>query len=220
MAEKYIVSGANFELAPTRHSLLDRLRDLDDHDSWQEFFDTYWKLIYCAALKSGLPDDEAEDVVQETIIGIAHKMEKFQYEPEKCSFKGWLMHVTRRRIIDHLRKGQTRPQSVGGWTSPDDTSTGEPALQIPDRAAETAFERIWDDEWQKNLVDAAMERVKRKVKPEHYQIFHLNSVKNMPARDIAILTGVSTAKVYVVQHRVARLVKREVEAISRQRPRI
>jgi hypothetical protein len=26
------------------------LRDLDDQTSWREFFDTYWKLIYGAAL--------------------------------------------------------------------------------------------------------------------------------------------------------------------------
>ena len=37
------------ELAPTRLSLLERLRDMDDRASWQEFFDTYWKLIYLAA---------------------------------------------------------------------------------------------------------------------------------------------------------------------------
>src|SRR6185369_14809509 len=82
------------ELAPTRHTLLERLRDLDDHASWQEFFDTYWKLIYCAAIKFGLPHADAEDVVQETVIGVARRMETFRYEPEKCSFKGWLMHIT------------------------------------------------------------------------------------------------------------------------------
>src|SRR3954462_12547982 len=96
------------ELAPTRATLLERLRNLDDHASWQDFFDTYWKLIYCAAVKSGLSDHEAEEVVQETVIGVARKMETFRYEPQICSFKGWLMHVTRRRIIDHLRKRRTQ----------------------------------------------------------------------------------------------------------------
>jgi RNA polymerase sigma-70 factor (ECF subfamily) len=200
------------ELVPTRRTLLERLRDLDDHDSWQEFFDTYWKLIYCAAVKAGLSDSEAEDAVQETIIGVARRMPEFRYEPGVCSFKGWLMHVTRRRIIDHLRKRQTRQAQP----LPSDTATQELGLQIPDTAAERAFAEVWEQEWEKNLVDAALERVKRVVKPEHYQIFYLHSVKNMPARDIGQLLGVSAAKVYVVKHRLARLVKQAARRLERE----
>ena len=204
------------ELAPTRQSLLGRLRDLDDAVSWQEFFDTYWKLIYASAIRFGLSDDEAEEVVQETVIGVARKMESYRYEPETCSFKGWLMHITRRRIIDRLRRRQTKRRSF--VPLPDDpatTITGG-TLQIPDEAAARAFEGLWDEEWQKNLIDAAMEKVKRKVPAKQYQIFYLHSVKNMPASDIARLLGISTAKVYVVRHRVGRMVKREVELIQKR----
>ena len=202
------------ELAPTRQSLLERLRDLEDHAAWQEFFDTYWKLIYCAAIKGGLSDDEAEDVVQEAVIGVARRMESFRYDPQICSFKGWLMHITRRRIIDRLRKRQTRPQAF--VPLPADTHTSDSEPQIPDTVAERAFEEIWDGEWQKNLVDAALERVKRKVSGEHYQIFYLHGVKNMAARDIGQLMGVSATKVYVIHHRVARLVKREIQTLTKR----
>ncbi|HEY5912304.1 MAG TPA: sigma-70 family RNA polymerase sigma factor [Verrucomicrobiae bacterium] len=213
MASARPFSGPGDELVPTRRTLLERLRDLDDHLSWQEFFDTYWKLIYCAALKSGLSDSEAEEVVQETVIGVARRMETFRYEPRECSFKGWLMHITRRRIIDHLRKRQTRPDA---WVPlPGDTATTDLGLQVPDAAAERAFQGLWDEEWRKNLVDAALERVKARVQPEHYQIFYLHSVKNMPARQIGELLGATAAKVYVVRHRIGRLVKRELEALAR-----
>lgn len=200
------------ELAPTRQSLLERLRDLDDAAAWQEFFDTYWKLIYASAIRFGLSDNEAEDVVQETVIGVARKMDTFQYQPQTCSFKGWLMHVTRRRIIDRFRKRQ--PNRHLPLPSDTDTTGGEGPLQIRDDAAEQAFEGLWNEEWQKNLIDTAMERVKSKVPPKQYQIFYLHSVKNMPGRDISKLLGVSTAKVYVVRHRIGRLVKREVEILA------
>jgi RNA polymerase sigma factor (sigma-70 family) len=207
------------ELAPTRLSLIERLRDLDDQGSWQEFFDTYWRLIYCAAVKGGLPDNEAEDVVQETIIGIARNMENFRYEPEVCSFKGWLMHVTRCRIIDHLRK---RPSAKYSFVPlPNDTHTGEDEPKEPEALvlgspSEQEFENLWDEEWKKNLVDAAMERVKRRVSPEQYQIFYLHSVKGMLARDIAKLFGASLAKVYVSRHRVARMIKNEARLLERK----
>jgi RNA polymerase sigma-70 factor (ECF subfamily) len=216
MALPHRSSDPEGELAPTRETLLERLRDLDDHASWQEFFDTYWKLIYCAAIKLGSSDQEAEEVVQETIIGVARKMETFRYDPQTCSFKGWLMHITRRRVIDRLRKRQTHPAATAALAG--DTTTGGASWQIADTAAEQAFESMWDEEWEKNLMDAALERVKRKVAPEHYQIFYLHGVKNMPARDIAQLLGASTAKVYVVRHRVARMVRREVQTLARRRP--
>jgi len=44
---------------------------LEDHDGWQEFFDTYWRLIYDVALKAGLNEAEAEEVVQETLTSVA-----------------------------------------------------------------------------------------------------------------------------------------------------
>jgi len=216
MAKSRLVSDAD-ELAPTRLSLIERLRDLDDQGSWQEFFDTYWKLIYCAAVKGGLPDNEAEDVVQETIIGIARNMENFRYQPEVCSFKGLLMHVTRCRIIDHLRKTPSGKYSfvpLPNETKTEEDAESEPQELVLGSASERDFEDLWDEEWKKNLVDAAMERVKRKVTPEHYQIFYLHSVKGMLGRDIAELFGASLAKVYVIRHRVARMIKQEVRTLE------
>jgi hypothetical protein len=71
---------------------------------WKDFFDTYWKLIYETALKAGLTDDEAQDVVQEVIIEVARQTPKLNYDPAKGSFKAWLLHLTRWRIADKLRK--------------------------------------------------------------------------------------------------------------------
>ena len=213
MAKSHFVSDPG-ELAPTRISLLERLRDLDDQSSWQEFFDTYWRLIYCAAVKAGLSDADAEDVVQETIIGISRNMENFRYEPEVCSFKGWLMHVTRNRIVDHLRRTGARKNSFvpleGG------TKTDEIENISFEAASQKVFEGLWDEEWRKNLIEAAMDRIKQRVAPEHYQIFYLSSVKEMPVRDVGELLGVSLPKVYVVRHRVARLIKQEVRMLERR----
>jgi len=59
---------------PTRQSLLGRLKDWNDQESWQVFFDTYWRLIYNTAMKAGLNDAEAQDVVQETILSVSKKV--------------------------------------------------------------------------------------------------------------------------------------------------
>ena len=88
----------------TRQSLLSRLKDWEDHESWRDFFDTYWRLIYGLAVKSGLTNTEAEDVVQETLLAVAKEMPDFKYDPARGSFKGWLLEITRRRIANQVRK--------------------------------------------------------------------------------------------------------------------
>ena len=198
------------ELLPTRRSLIERLRDLGDQPSWREFFDIYWKLIYGAAIRAGLSDQEAEDVVQETVIGVSRKLESFRYDPSVCSFKGWLMHVTRCRIADQFRR--RRPQNVP-LAAPRADTTAETTLNLHDPAADV-LEGIWNEEWQKNLVDVAMDRVRRQANPEHYHIFHLHAVKGLGVRDVAKLTGASLPKVYVTYHRIAKLVKAEVRRLE------
>ena len=88
----------------TRRSLVERLGDWRDQKNWQEFFETYWKLIYSVAVKAGLTEAEAQDVVQETVITVAKRVEGLKYDPALGSFKGWLLHITRWRIADQFRK--------------------------------------------------------------------------------------------------------------------
>jgi len=101
---RYNIGMKSGGLAPTRRSLVDRLANWDDQKRWQEFFDTYWKLIYSTARKSGLTDAEAQEVVQETVITVAKKIDKLKYDPAIGSFKGWLLQITRWRIVDQFRK--------------------------------------------------------------------------------------------------------------------
>ena len=88
----------------TRASLLGRIKSWEDADSWEDFTQTYWKLIYGVARQSGLTDDEARDVVQETLLGVARKIHEFESSPERGSFKNWLLNLTRWRIVDQFRK--------------------------------------------------------------------------------------------------------------------
>jgi len=208
-----IVNSQTEEFIPTRYSLLSRLQDWDDQESWKDFFDTYWRLIYSIALKSGLTDAEAQDVVQETVICVARDIGKFKRDPKLGSFKGWLRNLTRWRIADQLRK--RNPNAVGEEASSNgSTSLMDPA-ELPD-PVDADLEHIWEAEWQSNLMEAALERVKRRVKEEHYQMFDLNVVRQWPATRVANTLEVSVAQVYLAKHRILALLKREVRMLEKQ----
>jgi RNA polymerase sigma factor (sigma-70 family) len=212
---------------PTRRSLLSRLRDWDDRASWQEFFDTYGRLIYQTARKSGLTDAEAQDVVQETIILVARKMPAFKYDPALGSFKGWLRMLTRRRIEKQLRKrlpgaGGTGPALVeveGMGRSLQGAGAGNPRTatieRIPDPGG-TDYEGQWDADWEQNLWAAAVAQVKRQVKPKQYQMFDLYALKEWPVGEVARALNVSVALVYLNKHRVGARIRRELERLRKE----
>src|ERR1043165_1135431 len=131
---------ATLDSIPTRQSLLKRLKVLENRESWQEFFETYWSLIYSTATRPGLSDSEAQDVVQETVICVARSMRNFDYDPRIGSFKAWLRKLTRWRITDHVRKRNAGPIPMANFEA--DLSH---LLEIPDES-DSAFISSWDEE--------------------------------------------------------------------------
>lgn len=202
----------NSEFIPTRRSLLSRLRNVDDADSWRDFFDTYWKLIFNAAVKSGLTSAMAEDVVQDTVITVARKMPEFRYDPAKGSFKGWLLRTTKWRILDHIRKNERHAACEPITAAAEEFG---PIENVPDPVSEL-LDTLWDQEWQQNLMDAAEQRIKRRVKPKHYQVFELHVLKQWPVAKVAKELKVNSAEVHLIKHRVGKLIKTEVERLERE----
>jgi len=198
-------------LPATRRSLVDRLANWDDQRRWQDFFDTYWKLIYSAARKSGLTDSEAQEVVQETVITVAKKIDKLHYDPALGSFKGWLLQITRWRIADQFRKRDSMQTQREHSEEDRKTATIErlPDLNVVD------LDVLWEREWQENLFDAAIARVKKKVDPKQFQIFDCYVRKEWPAQKVAAQLRVSVGQVYLTRHRVSALIKREVKTLER-----
>jgi RNA polymerase sigma factor (sigma-70 family) len=196
---------------PTRRSLLIRLKDLDDQESWKDFFDTYAKLIYGVAIKTGLSDTEAQEVVQETVIAVSKNIGEFEYDRTKGTFKSWLLHTARWRINDQLRKRQREGGAFGvGHKTTTRTSTVE---RVADPAGFN-LEAIWDQEWERNIFDAAIARVKRKVRAKQYQIFDLYVVKQWPVQKVARTLGVNIGRVYLAKHRVSALIRKEVKLLE------
>ena len=104
--ERPLANDPNWKAAyqKTRRSLIERLDNWEDQKTWDEFYKTYWRLIYSVATRAGLRSEEAFDAVQETILSIAKQSKHKKYDPDAGSFKSWLMNMTRWRIAEQCRK--------------------------------------------------------------------------------------------------------------------
>jgi RNA polymerase sigma-70 factor (ECF subfamily) len=196
----------------TRKSLIARLENWEDQRTWDEFYQTYWRLIYSVGLKAGLRSDEAFDVVQETILSIAKQSRKQLYDPKQGSFKTWLMNMTRWRINDQFRRRKKDTAMAGNeWNE-------ERKTAVIDRFEDPSgdlLERMWNVEWKKNLADAALARVKGQVSPKQYQIFDYYVVREWDAKKVQAHLGVSMAQVYLAKHRVGAVLKRELVKLEK-----
>jgi RNA polymerase sigma-70 factor (ECF subfamily) len=197
--------------AKTRKSLIARLDNWEDQKTWDEFYQTYWRLIYSVAIKAGLRPEEAFDCVQETILSIAKQSKKKLYDPEQGSFKTWLMNMTRWRINDQFRKRKKDTAMTGGeWD--DDRKTA-----VIDRVEDPngdVLSRLWDVEWKKNVADAALARVKAQVSPKQYQIFDFYVIRQWDAQKVQEKLNVSMAQVYLAKHRVGAVLKKELAKLE------
>jgi RNA polymerase sigma-70 factor (ECF subfamily) len=202
---------------PTRSSLLRRVKDTQDQQSWQEFYDVYRKLVFGFALKAGLTEDEAQEVVQDTFVSAAKHLPAFRYDPKICSFKTWLLNLSAWRVQDQLRKRQSPGAAQADQARPkmsDDPSRTATIERVPDQAG-SQLEAIWDKEWRTILLDAALVAVKTRVEAKQWQIFDLCALKEWSVQDVTKALGVSAARVYLAKHRVSALVKKEVKKLEK-----
>lgn len=164
----------------------------------------YWGLLYATAIKAGLNDSEAQDVVQDTIILVLKKMKEFSYDPAVDSFKGWLLYLTRKRIaLEYRRRARRRSRNP---------VSEEPIAEIEAIAdpAGPGLEKVWDEEWNQTMWNAAIGRVKAQLGLKQFQMFDLYVIKERPATEVAQALGVTVAQVYLAKHRVSALVKHEL----------
>ncbi len=190
----------------TRHSLLNRLAECDDQAGWREFFERYWRLIYGFARKAGLGDADAQDIVQEVMLSVAKSVGDYRKQ-QGGSFKGWLLTIVRRRMADHWRAKLPKqqltvalPENISSLASDDD-----------------ALDRIWQEEWQSRLFEAAAQLVQQRVGARNFLIFDMLVRQEIPLKDVCRSLGVGAPQAYLAKHRVSRLMKQEVAKLREGR---
>ena len=154
------------------------------------------------------------------IIRLAKKMPDFKYDPAR-SFKGFLLHETGYRIKEQFRKRHAERQAPGRQL--DGTTRTATIERIPDPAG-PVLEEVWNAEWEKNLFDRAIQKVKGQIREgkangRQYQLFDLYVIKQWPPQKVAETMGVKIGQVFLAKHRIAALIKKEIKSLEKLEPR-
>ncbi|MCA9051615.1 MAG: sigma-70 family RNA polymerase sigma factor, partial [Planctomycetaceae bacterium] len=100
----------------TSLTMLQGMRD-NDPAQWARFVDLYSGLVYEWCRRSGIPQHDAADVVQEVFRAVAGSISEFRRDQNHASFHGWLWAITRHKSMDHFRAKAGQPHALGGSTA-------------------------------------------------------------------------------------------------------
>lgn len=75
-----------------------------------ELYDRFGSLVYRLAYQSMPTRDEAEDAVQEVFVRLWKTADR--YDPARAALVTWVLLITRRHLVDRLRRKQSRIKPV------------------------------------------------------------------------------------------------------------
>lgn len=141
-----------------------------DAGAIQQCIDLYGGLVWTMARRRGLAPEDAEDLVQEVFIDLWKGADRF--DPALASEKIFVAMITRRRLIDRLRREQRRPP------------TQAIALEDEDYAGQD-LERL------ENSVEAALAaKALSQLKPQERNVLLLSTYHGLSHGQIAEHTGI------------------------------
>ncbi|MBL9115598.1 MAG: sigma-70 family RNA polymerase sigma factor [Verrucomicrobiaceae bacterium] len=180
----------------TRRTLLLRIRTPDDGGAWTEFVGLYEPLLRKYVLLRGVPLQDVEDVVQEVLKTVTQAIRKFEYDPERGTFRDWLFIVCRSHVTKYRRQNRT------------ESFANEKVLE--ELAAEEK-QADWDVEYRRRMFEWATERVRPLVQEKTWNAFWLTAVDDKSGPEVAATLGMSVGAVHVAR---SRIIARMREAIA------
>ena len=182
----------------TRQSLIVRISDSGDDESWAEFVRIYGPFIYAIGRRRGLQDADACDLVQDVMREVARSIPG--YEPSKGRFRSWLGVITRRmtmRILDNHRQPAL---GTGGSTN----------IALLSGLSSDEAEADWEQAHRQQVFRWAAERVRRDFNEATWRAFWLTAVEGVPAQEAAEACGMTVSAVYMSKSRVTSRIRERV----------
>jgi RNA polymerase sigma-70 factor (ECF subfamily) len=184
----------------TSTTLLARLRQVPaDQAAWGEFTERYGRKIYGWCRQWNLQEADAQDVTQMVLLKLVEKMQTFVYDPSR-SFRAWLRTVARHAWSDYWDGRAARAVASGGTNAAQMLSTVE--------AREDLMKRL-EDEFDREVLDEAMSRVRQRVIPRTWRAFEMMAMEGRSGAETASALGMKVATVFVAKSKVNKLLQEE-----------
>jgi RNA polymerase sigma-70 factor (ECF subfamily) len=181
-------------MSDTSASLLDRLRQAPDAALWQRLVDIYSPLIQAWLRRQGLPEQDADDVVQEVLAVVVRKLPQFQRKEQTGAFRSWLRKITVNCLRDHWRSRRGRPAASG------DSDLQAIFDQLEDPHSDLS--RLWDQEHDRHVTQRLLEVIRPRFEPATFRAFQRVALEGASPDLVAAELGITVNAVFIAKSRV------------------
>jgi RNA polymerase sigma-70 factor (ECF subfamily) len=176
-----------------------------DAECWNAFVDRYAPKIYSWCRQRGLQEADAEDVTQEVLGQLVHKLRTFTYDPHKGKFRGWLKTLTHHAWSDYMEKRRR----IGGRPADPEVLARLERLEAREDLL-TALAEVFDLE----LLAEARARVQLTVSSRDWEIFQALAIEGRPGPAVARELGMTVTAVLMAKSRIQKKLRKEIRRLE------
>ncbi len=192
-------------MTETSLSLLDRLSDNSDSQSWQRLAELYSPLLRQWLRRYDVQDSDADDLIQDVLLVVARELPEFRHNRRRGAFRSWLRKILANRLQNFWRARKHRPVATGH------SHFAEQLGQLQDD--ESGFSRIWDEEHDRYVMAHLLKRSEDKFAPATWDAFRKLMIDGAPAEQVAEDLGISKNAVYIAKSRVLAVLRQDAAGL-------
>ncbi|MDD7987349.1 sigma-70 family RNA polymerase sigma factor [Lentisphaera marina] len=191
----------------TRYTLLDRLKNDDDQEAWEDFKAYYDPFILIMLSKFNIAHDDKDDLVQEILLSLWKSLKQFKPDENRAKFRTWFSQIIYCRSMDFYRKKSSSDKKVESLTK-DPTAL--------ESFTEPEIEKIFQKEWEAHIVNVALENISPMFSGKAIDVFKM-AMKNTETNTIAKSFDLKTNTVIQLKNRVKNRLVKEIQTLKSER---
>jgi len=191
----------------TRATLIQRVQNQHDEQSWEEFVRVYRRYIYAIIRSMNISEHDTEDILQQVLINLWNSLPKMDYNKIN-RFRSWLSTVTKNCVTDFIRK-RIREANRLEKASKDDTLTYLKAIRLPE------IDNIAEREWEIHLTNMALENIGSLFSGKAVDAFRL-TLEGKSVEEIAKELDLKENSVYRLKNRVKERLIQEIRHLREE----
>jgi RNA polymerase sigma-70 factor (ECF subfamily) len=178
----------------TSHTLLDRLSQGGDEESWQILVDLYSPLLRTWLLRYDVSPADCDDLIQEVLLVVVRELPAFRHNQRTGAFRAWLRQI----MVHRLRNAWRARDHEAHASQREEISRRLDALEADGGEASGT----WDREHDQYVVHKLLDLVEPRFERTTWMAFRRLTLDGQDARQVATELGMSLNAVFTAKSRV------------------
>lgn len=189
----------------TSMTLLNRLRQAGDSETWDRLAALYTPLLRSWLRKYDVQSTDADDLVQDILMVVSKDLAAFEHNGRPGAFRAWLRSIMVNRLRNFWRSRDRRPQATGG------SDMEQRLSQLDDPASEMS--QLWNKQHDLHVAQQLLALAEPNFTAETWQAFVRVAIDGQRADVVAREQGISLNAVFIAKSRFLSRLRQEAAGL-------